>query len=409
MGIGWLYGWATNQRLTLLIGQLPENFPLRARLIKAVVIIAFTAGILLSPQLWINEGRLFPVLPLFDFLPILTFPLDSIALLIFCASSGAWIFYEKRVVGALAIGTLTVILLQDQMRWQPWVYLYLLMLLPFLLQSDSGDHEKTLLMVLQWIIAGVYVWSGINKLNPNFLDGTFYQLVHALGIEREFHTLKEVGYAIPIIELLTGFALLTRKFRKIGVYSAFAIHIFILLYLSLVVLNQNTIIYPWNVAMIFFVYILFLKGGEDDFRMAINELRSNIFLVAPIFLVWVLPFLNFFGYWDDYLSFSLYSNRPSRFYIAIQQKEIKMIDRQFENYFESIPGLRGGQLIAIDKWAFSELNVPFYPETRLFKKLSRKFCELGIPDDKLVFLELTYKKNAPQVKKFLCGDLNKSE
>ena len=117
--------------------------------------------------------------------------------------------------------------------------------------------------------------------------------------------------------------------------------------------------------------------------------------------------LNFFGYWDHYLSFSLYSNKPSKFYIAIEKGEIHKIDNRFGNHFANIQGLQGGQLIDVDKWAFSELNVPFYPEMSLFKKLSVKFCDVGIDEDKLVFLELFY-TNSTLSNRFTCSEVQQS-
>jgi hypothetical protein len=125
----------------------------------------------------------------------------------------------------------------------------------------------------------------------------------------------------------------------------------------------------------------------------------------PVILVWVVPALNFFGLWDHYLSFSLYSNKPSTFYIAIEESEIQKVDKRFKNYFGGIPGLRGGQLIDINKWSYAELNVPFYPETKAFKKVSASFCELGIADDKLIFLELLHSKGQIHYNKFTCSEL----
>jgi len=370
-----------------------------------MILIAFAAGILLSQQLWINEGRFFPILVPSDAIPNLSPPFDIIPLLLFIASCALWVFYEKRIVGLITIAGLTVVLLQDQMRWQPWVYLYLLMLLPYLFQSENSGSRRSILTALQWIIAGVYVWSAIHKFNPGFLNGTFFRLINVLGLKASFETWKEVGYMLPIIEFSMGLALLTHRFRKIGMYTAITTHIFILLYFSPVALDQNSIVYPWNAAMIIFILMLFSGGVHDEFRITIREIRSNVLFFIPVVLVWVFPILNFLGYWDHYLSFSLYSDKPSRFYIAIEKNEINRIDKRFANYFAEVKGLEGGQLIEIDKWALSELNVPFYPEVRLFRQLTRNFCELGIENDKIVFLELTYTNKEPHYDTFLCSDL----
>ncbi len=386
-----------------MITKIHQVVNLKTQLVKALIVLAFITGFLLSPQLWIN-GRFFPVIKPIESLPILSAPFDLILLLLFIGLSVVWIFYEHRGIGIAAIVSLLLILAQDQMRWQPWVYLYLLMLVPYLTQSGSGDNKTLVLICLQLIVAGVYIWSGIQKLNSNFLDGTFALIFKASGGGLKFESWRMAGYGIPLLEFSTGLALLIPKLRKIGIFTALIIHTVILFYLSPIVLNHNSIVYPWNVAMLCFVFLLFW-GVKDNLYASILDIRSNVLILLPVILVWIFPVLNLFGYWDHYLSFSLYSNKPSRFYVAIEESEIHKIDERFTNYFANLPGLQGGQIIEIETWAYSELNVPFYPEMRAFKKLSVNFCDLNIDADKLVFLELFYIDRKRHFNSFTCSDL----
>jgi hypothetical protein len=289
------------------------------------------------------------------------------------------------------------------MRWQPWVYVYLLMLLPYLFQSDDHDNAKSILNCSQWIIAGVYVWSGIHKLNPNFLDVTFTQLMSVLGIETDWQNFKKIGYIPPFIEILIGIALLVPKFRKIATYCAVIMHTLIFVYFSPIVLHYNSVVLPWNLAMIAFVLLLFWNRTDSPF-LSIQNFRLASLRAIIIGLVWLLPFLNTLGYWDHYLSFSFYSDKQPNFFIAIEKTQLQKIDKHLERYFANIRGLQGGQVIEVNKWALSELNVPFYPETRCFKKLTTMFCALNIAQDKLVFLEVKYLSGKPNYKTFTCGD-----
>ena len=43
------------------------------------------------------------------------------------------------------------------------------------------------------------------------------------------------------------------------------------------------------------------------------------------------------------------------------------------------------QNIDTKRWSLDELNVPFYPERRLFRRLYKGFSRLTIPDDSIVF------------------------
>ncbi len=376
----------------------------KLKLVKAIIALAFVAGILRSPHLWLNEGRFFPVIQLSYRISILPYPFDFLLLIFFIGFCFTWVFYAKKWIGIATLTSLLIILIQDQMRWQPWVYLYMLMLLPSLYQSHKEENERVILICLQLIVAGVYVWSGIQKLNSNFIDDTVSLIIKVSGIELANPNWKKLGYAIPCIEIFIGLALLIPKLRKIGIYGAASMHILVLFYLSPIVLHHNSVVYPWNVAMIIFVFLLF-KNDDESFINSIHELRKHFLLFGTVALVWIFPVLNFFGCWDHYLSFSLYSGKPSRFYIAVEKTELQKIDKRLENYFVQIPGMQGGQLIDVDKWAFSELNVPFYPEVRSFKRLSGNFCELGIDGDKLIFLELYHSNAKTEYKTFTCGQL----
>ncbi|MBX2969761.1 MAG: hypothetical protein KF803_10360 [Cyclobacteriaceae bacterium] len=373
----------------------------RVKLIKVSVLIAFVIGILFSQKLWLNTGRLLPNLELFDSMPILSYQFDRILLLLFVVAGLIWVFSERRIIGWITIIALIIMLLQDQMRWQPWVYLYLLMLIPFLFISNRNIDRIAILTTLQWIIAGVYFWSGVHKLNQSFLDITFSQMTNVLGLNGNTHSWKKLGYIIPIIELSMGLTLLIPRFRRVGLYTAILTHIIILFYLSPVALNHNSVVYPWNVAMIVLLYLLF-GDRPQKIPVTVSKVNFNLLKLVPVLFVWVFPIFNFFGYWDHYLSFSLYSDKTPKFYIAIEANEIHKIDKRFENYFAKIEGLQGGQIIDVDKWAYSELNVPFYPEMRLFRKLSSNFCRLDIDDNKLLFLELVRSNNKSHYAKFNC-------
>jgi hypothetical protein len=280
------------------------------------------------------------------------------------------------------------------------------MLVPYLIIPVTHEREKSILISLKWIIAGVYVWSGIQKLNPAFIDGTFAQIIKTTAIKTEFEDIRNLGYMIPVIEFLIGIGLLTAKFRRIALIAAVTTHVFILVYLASNGVDQNTVVYPWNAAMIFFISLLFWNKKENHL-LSVGKISRTSFAVIPVLLVWAVPILNFFGLWDHYLSFSLYSNKPSTFYIAVEESEIHKVDKRLDNYFAEIPGLTGGQLIDINKWSYGELNVPFYPETKAFKKLSASFCKFGIAEDKLIFLELLRSKGKIHYNKFTCSELRR--
>lgn len=362
--------------------------PLRLKLIKIVIAIAFAAGFLLSPMLWQNTGRVLPVLPVLDIIPVLPSPADILLLLLFMVSLIVWIWMPKKIIGLTAVLSMLVIMAQDQMRWQPWVYIYLLMLAAFLFTSGKTEGTVTL-RHLQLIISGVYIWSGLHKLNVNFIEGPFAQMVIDSGIHTDFSEMRKSGYLIPLIEIGMAVALLIPKFRKAGIIAAIGMHLFILIYLSQWATIPNSVVYPWNIAMIVLVVLSFWNVKERAVP-AIAEIKALPWSFVPVALVWILPLGNHWGYWDHYPSFSFYSNKPSQYFIAIKDTQLSKTDKRLNPYFSKMPGLEGGQVLDMNHWALSELNVPFYPELRVFQKMSRKFNSLYKGDNSILYLELVF-------------------
>lgn len=375
---------------------------LRIKLVKAVTFLALLAGFLLSPSLWRNEGRFFPLIKALEGIPTLGAPFDRVLPWLFTGLGLLWVFYKKKSIGIIVLIILLLMLVQDQMRWQPWVYIYLLLLLPYL--SSSDNNGKEVFNTLQWIIAGVYVWSGFHKLNVNFIEGPFAQMVTDSGMDTDFSQIKKLGYFIPLIEMLTGVALLVPRFRKAGVCAAVMMHLFILFYLSQWSAIKNTVVYPWNTAMILFDLLLFL-GVREASVFPVRHIRARPFMAIPVLLAWIFPLFNLWGYWDHYLSFSFYSNKPCQYYIAVKESQIEEMDKRLQPYFVTMEGLKGSKVIDLNNWSLSELNVPFYPEKRLFRKLGSSFCHLNTVEDNLFFIVLSFTDGQPHFVPYSCTEL----
>ena len=382
----------------------------RLKVICNTISISFIIGIVLSFKLWISN-RFFPLLPIFDIIPKLKSPFDFILIVTLILALTASLIIKKRRVYIIIFSLLFLLLIQDQMRWQPWVYIYTLMLVPFLFRSGreiKGNTNLQIINYLQIIIIGIYFWSGIHKLNPNFIEFTFENVLtdfFKIKDSELISNLKNWGYSIPIFEIFIGLALVVPRLRNVGIVLAIITHFFILLYLSSSGTSHNFIVYPWNTAMTIFVIFLFYGTNNKVFVWPLEKLKMRILNFSIVLLIGVLPILNFFNFWDNYLSFSLYSDKLNLYYIAIEEKELLKIDKRYSSYFVEIKGMKGGQIIDVNKWSFSELNVPFYPERRVFKSLSKTFCRLGIEENKIIFLEFERPIEKNIYYSFTCKDL----
>ncbi|CAN5405150.1 hypothetical protein BH11BAC5_BH11BAC5_12710 [soil metagenome] len=81
----------------------------------------------------------------------------------------------------------------------------------------------------------------------------------------------------------------------------------------------------------------------------------------------VLPALNFIGFWDNYLSWNLYSSRIPRMVICIKDTTATTLLRSYYSGNHGSKICNGNALLNVQDWALREMAVPPYPEERVYK------------------------------------------
>jgi hypothetical protein len=338
----------------------------RARTLRITIAAAWILGLASSWRLW-TASRLFPLAPVSDALPRLDPPLDLVIFALFIALLLVSAIRPSARIPAIAALALAVALaLQDQMRWQPWFYLYVAMFAASVSLPAAGALDTC-----RTILASTYVWSGLQKLNATFVRQTWPDVVASLhGVLPRAMARPPAGMAlvIPAIEILAGLGLLTRRFRTPAVALAIITHAAILT--TLVGSRENTVVWPWNAAMIVLVVILFWRNTVTRARDLI--LPPALFQRGTIVLFGLMPALSFAGRWDAYLSFALYSGNTYQAVIYMNPPTLydlppevrPAIWQQTQPFF-----------LDINRWAYQELNVPAYPEPRIYRLVTERVCQ----------------------------------
>ena len=346
----------------------------RLKFLRIAICAGFLAGIFASFELWFPVHRAFPRAPMFFDLPensIVFF--ERLFSLLLVASLVTIIFWQRRkIFFILAAVSLILLVIFDQTRLQPWVYQYFLLLVVLALSENEDEtaSNQTLALV-QILIAALYFWSGAQKLNYTFLHETLPLLL--APVQNIFPSVQPpfafLGFAVALFEIFTGIGLLFRKTRAAAVYLAAAAHLVILA--LLIAKNYNQIVWIWNAALIALVVLSFWKSDvsiKQTFLETAKLKFSTIIVAASI----LLPALSFFGLWDMYLSGALYSGNT----------EVGVV-RVNENLFGKLPPAAKGvvfqtktgeKILPLFEWAIAEMNVPVYPESRVFKKVARVVC-----------------------------------
>ena len=333
-----------------------------------MIVLGFAAGFLLSPHLWISN-RFYPLIPISRLLPHLPFFLDYIlfalllGLLVRIATTSS---PRIPIVGFAAV--LLFLAAFDQTRWQPWAYLYLFLLLAlacFSWKPDDLPGAENGLNICRLIVAATYFYSGLQKMNVHFARGIL-PLFGRMAIR--WPQLQNLGWAMACVETTIAIALLSRKYRNLAVICGILMHWFILLTFA-VLYRWNSVIWPWNIVMMALLILLFWNTGFS-FQQVVwgNPVR---FQKAALLLFGILPALSFFGWWDSYLSASLYSANIPEGYVLMSKQVKDQLPQRVQRYVKILPR---GDVLKVQDWALGELNVPPYPAARAFRTIGADIC-----------------------------------
>jgi hypothetical protein len=121
--------------------------------------------------------------------------------------------------------------------------------------------------------------------------------------------------------------------------------------------------------MILLVIVLFWRDGETTAR---NLIVPKHWLHAiALLLVGIMPAFSLFGWWDSYLSSALYSGNTDQAVIYISPEVIARLPAAARPHVwqETRPFF-----LDINRWSYGELNVPLYPEPRIYKSIAKQIC-----------------------------------
>ena len=344
--------------------------------LKVIVVVVFCVGIAMSPHLWIGP-RSYPLVPVFDFLPQIGYLVDQVLFGAPFALAAAILISpkpQKFIVAFLAI--VIIFCLLDQTRWQPWVFLYgflLATLALFSWNSEDAVGRNRALNIARLIMAGTYLFSGLQKINLNFMQNEFPWVVSPITdvVPASAPALHWLGMAAPFIQVGFALGLLTRRFRRISLIAAVAMHLFILGMFGPFGLNWNNIIWPWTAAMAVLDILLFTGKQDFSWRDIVWGDRSPYH--AGVLVVFIgLPLLSFVNLWDSYLSAALYSGNITDAQIYTNDRGSNFLYKTYKTYL--VHSSNDTNVINIQRWAIEDLNVTPYPEVRVYKKIAKDVC-----------------------------------
>jgi hypothetical protein len=268
---------------------------------------------------------------------------------------------RRALLAVPALGALLVLF--DINRLQPWFYQLMLLFVALgwvRWEDPESDRSDEAWAICGFVIAATYFWSGLQKLNLSFADRVFPWLLQPLGLER----LAPLWFVAPLGEVAVAVLLVLPRTRVYGLVAAVAMHTSLLLALGPTGQGFNSVIWPWNLWMPALGAILFWRTSQPLF---VAVLRPSMGKGIAIF-AGVLPALNWVGFWDDDLSASLYSGKAREGFVFLTEQGAAQAPPEVRRYIERS---HGRMALDIVRWSLEELNVPPYPELRVYRAVAR--------------------------------------
>lgn len=328
-----------------------------------------------SYKTWITD-RIYPVIPPLDILKnvpgfvhvfLLGFSLLAL-LLILCVK-------ENRLVLILLFLSELISCFLDTVRWQPWEYMYMCILLIMIIHFHK---PKNVLLLMHLFLVSIYIFSGLHKLNRGFLSLAWMNmiLIDFFGLSMDTilkYKLFFVGLLIPATEILLAVLLLLSKSKRKISYVLIIIHLIVLIIIGPFGLQHNSVVWFWNLAMIGILLIMYVRPIDP---VTINFCRSNSYWLA---LWFIMPVFSFLGHWYQYFSFNLYSGKGEQIYMCFSKKE-----EELKPYFESETNsiCPGKPCLNLQNWALSEIKSAPLPETEIYRKIA-VYMKQKYPNDSI--------------------------
>ena len=338
----------------------------RANIVR-VTSMALLLSLLLSWRAYIPNLRIFEMSSVIELLGAIPVWADW-ALLILNIGCVGWLLIKPlQPLPAFGLFACTVFwVLQDLLRFQPYTYMYVFTIL---LAVFFASHALNALKIM---VASVYLWAGVHKLNATFFLDLFP------GLIEPFYTFpKEPSllaalialaiFTVPLFEAGIGLLLLFfPRQRRPTILMAFIMLVVVLVCLGFDGNTWNLIVWPWNIYLFLLVFILLSKSAAIDKKVQFGFDTARL---ATIALFSIAPALALFGWGHSYPSFKLYSGNTKRAEVMFSENETLT---GLPNNLRQLVG-RARTLPLVD-WTAHEFELVVYPETYVFRRGAKGLC-----------------------------------
>jgi hypothetical protein len=354
-----------------MIEGLRLNIPQRLALLKTVLLLSLLASVMFSFSLW-TGARDFPLVPVWEWAiaPLYTHWI-LFFLLVFCWLA-ALLSRFPRLFLFLSLLLSFLLVCMDLNRLQPWFYLYSVMLLVLLFYNGRVDNPNTytsFFVVLQFVLASIYFFNGLNMLNPDFVNGPYKEILLPLKnilSDRQFAFVVSTGKVVPVLFILSGLILSIESLRFLAISMMTIIHAVLFILMFPFIGGENFTLWISNLSLVCMLFVLFSGKIKQRYFSPLTLLQKPAFY--PVLLVFlVFPFFNRTGFWPDYLSSNLKSGNNISAKLTISESAYTSLPENIKRFCKHE---NFNYTIDYIKWCEHELHAECFPHRLVFRKMN---------------------------------------
>jgi len=281
----------------------------------------------------------------------------------------AWLFLSFVVA-------MTLLILTDQHRLQPWAYQLVIYAVVFGTVPADASNRRRGWALLRILTISIYLFSSLGKFDFQFLHTVGQQFLSvALGnfgirIDQWQWPLRLLLAAtFPLAELSIVITLSVPRLRRIGVAATVFLHASLLFVLGPMGLQHQPGVLIWNAFFIAQILLLFSgskrsdaasgEGPPSDERTPLRWAPT-----CAVLAVIALPLLEPFGWIDHWPAWGLYSPRNSRAIVEVHRAGLQRLPADLHDYVSNSDSDTNWVRLNIDEWSLATLSVPIYPQDR---------------------------------------------
>lgn len=289
----------------------------------------------------------------------------------------------------------------DQHRMQPWAY----QLAVYSVLFATGTHSSSRAFVkkaMLVLMVSVYAYSSLGKFDFQFTHTVGQQFLDQLSnvfqVDVEDWPLlvkhsAKIALVFPATELALAVGLACKKTRRYAGVLLMVMHASLIGLLGPWALNQSLGVLVWNGVLLVQIYLLAVERDEIEPQSESEQAGSRIggtlrgIAVLVIGVVVVMPICERHGYWDHWLSWSLYSPHTSRTNIEFHRSVTQQLPQSAIPFLEPLSDGGTWQSLDLGGWSLSERLVPVYPQARYQTQLAFDLAQAARTEDGVRVIE----------------------